>query len=484
MFLFAAVLAWHTGHAQEPSATDSVHIVPMFPAASDPLGRQGFVRVINHSDAPAKVTIQAFDDTERDFAPSTLSLNARQTRHFNSNDLEMGNPGKRLTGGTGAGEGNWHLTLSSDRIIEVLSYVRTQDGFLTAMHDTVPLIDGTYRISTFNPGSNPDQMSMLRLINTGDDFAEVLITGTDDAGERSEGTVSVSVPPGASLTLPAEQLESGDGLEGALGDGTGKWRLSVNSSQSIIAMSLLASPTGHLTNLSTAPEAGGTVQTTVGTGTEVSVRVLYVMPADRLFREDYSRVVSKAIVNVQSWYRRQLDGLSSDIYSVIPEQCRLPQGEDYYSHGDVWSKVLTDVQSCAPVQHGSSEFVWTLYVDVSELEHCDEPHELGRGGDGLTMLPREDLDLLLASGTNVYCDIGEHYRTSESTIGGLAHELGHTFGLPHPPGCDEELPSCDNAALMASGYDSYPDTYLRDDDKAVLRQSPFFKRYLNPLLRN
>ena len=59
--------------------------------------------------------------------------------HFNSNDLEQGNVGKGLTGSTGAGEGDWRLELSSDADIEVLSYIRTTDGFLTAMHDVAPV---------------------------------------------------------------------------------------------------------------------------------------------------------------------------------------------------------------------------------------------------------------------------------------------------------------------------------------------------------
>ena len=42
-------------------------------------------------------------------------------------------------------------------------------------------------------------------------------------------------------------------MTGALGDGAGKWQLTVKSESSIHALSLLSSPTGHLTNLSTAP---------------------------------------------------------------------------------------------------------------------------------------------------------------------------------------------------------------------------------------
>ena len=60
-------------------------------------------------------------------------------------------------------------------------------------------------------------------------------------------------------------------------------------------------------------------------------------------------------------------------------------------------------------------------------------------------------------------------------IGGAGHELGHTFGLTHPPGCAEGLPSCDDACLMWLGYLLYPNTYLREPEKVQLRVSPFFR---------
>ena len=80
------------------------------------------------------------------------------------------------------------------------------------------------------------------------------IVGIDDAG-RSPGTeVTVTVPAGASRTLTAAELETGGaGLDGALGDGAGKWRLLITCEEPIVVMSLLSSPTGHLTNLSTVP---------------------------------------------------------------------------------------------------------------------------------------------------------------------------------------------------------------------------------------
>ena len=203
-----------------------------------------------------------------------------------------------------------------------------------------------------------------------------------------------------------------------------------------------------------------------------SVRVMYLAPADREFRADYSAGIAAASVDVQSWYRNQLDGLTFSIYSVVPEWCQLPREHDYYSHGNAWEKVLRDVQSCAPVRGDTSWFSWALYVDVYEA--CGEPHELGRGGAGLTMVARWDLEGLVNPGDYYYCDEGPYDGRLGRWFGGLAHELGHTFGLPHAPGCDGGQAACDSAALMGDGYSSYPNTYLRDDEKSVLRRSPFF----------
>ena len=256
-----SLLSSRNGHLSNLSTVPAnleggVRTLPMFPAASDPLGREGVVRVINHSDEAGVVTIDAFDDSGRAAAPLTLALGAGETVQFNSHDLEMGNPGKGIAGGTGEGDGHWRLALSSNLNIEVLAYIRMVGGFLTAMHDTVPREGTRHRVATFNPGSNASQVSWLRLVNAGSETAEVVITGIDSRGERSWGNVSVSVPAGTTRTLAAHKLEvGGDGFEGEIGDGEGKWQLVVESQQPILVLSLLSSPMGHVTNLSTWPTA-------------------------------------------------------------------------------------------------------------------------------------------------------------------------------------------------------------------------------------
>ena len=260
-----SLLATPTGHLANLSApppeadAGGARTVPLFLSASDPSGREGFLRVVNRSDAAGTVRIEAFDGSDFAYEPVTLSLDAGQTRHFNSDDLENGNAGKGLSGSTGAGRGDWRLELTSELDIEALAYIRTKDGFVTSMHDLAPAAaDGLlHRVAFLNPGSNYRQASKLRLVNRGAADAEATIEGIDDAG-RSPGTaVRVRVPAGGAASLESKALEEGgEGFEGALGDGKGKWRLWVASDRPLLVASLLDTPTGHLANLSTGAGPG------------------------------------------------------------------------------------------------------------------------------------------------------------------------------------------------------------------------------------
>ena len=250
-----------TGHLTNLSAVprneyQGTHTVPLFPAKTA-LNRQGFARVVNHTDEAAEVAVLAYDDDGTEHGPVTLSLDANETAHFNSADLEDGNEAKGLSGGVGSGTGDWRLQLTSESDIEVLAYVRTDDGFVTTMHDAAPSLIHTHRVAVFNPGSNANQVSSLRLANPGDTDAEVTITGVDDDGESPGSEITVTVPGKASMTFTSRELEAGaSGSEGSLGDGRGKWQLEIHADREIVAMSVLESPTGHLTNLSTAPVRG------------------------------------------------------------------------------------------------------------------------------------------------------------------------------------------------------------------------------------
>ena len=198
--------------------------------------------------------------------------------------------------------GDWRLRLSSELDIEVLAYNRTGDGLLTTLHDVVPSSETAqaHHVAVFNPASNDNQVSRLRIVNPGAEPATVTIEGIDDDGQSPGTPVELTVPSRAARTLTSQALETGrfaEGLEatGGLGDGTGKWRLVVSADQAIEAMSLMSSPTGHLVNLSTAAPAGEVVpapvvavragieiagRSTASTGTPVELSVRSVGMSD------------------------------------------------------------------------------------------------------------------------------------------------------------------------------------------------------------
>ena len=258
-FAALGVLTAILAAASMPSMAQNTHSLPL--VLPDGGSQAGFVRIGNRSGQSGTVRILAIDDTGEQFGPVTLSLDANETVNFNSRDLEQGNESKGLSAGVGDGSGYWRLILDTALNISPLAYIRTSDGFVTAMHDVAPETEADsrrYRVVFLNPGSNMRQVSRLRLINPGSTTAEVTITGRDDAGDDAPGgTVRLNLPARSARTLTAQTLEAGTGLDGRLGDGAGKWSLTVSSNVDIQVMSLLRSPTGHLANLSTAPMHAG-----------------------------------------------------------------------------------------------------------------------------------------------------------------------------------------------------------------------------------
>ena len=228
-------------------AAGGTQTVPLFAPADDGI-RQGFARVVNLSDRAGTVAIRARDDAGA-LHRTSFDIAASAVRHFNSDDLERGNAAKGMAG-VGDGAGDWHLALDSDLPIAVSAYLRTDDGFLTAMNAVVDRgPDGVHRVMTFNPASNAAQQSMLRLVNLSDRAATATVRGVDDRGAPGDRPVTVALRPNGAATLTAKELE-----DGGLGDGSGKWRLLVTAPETVAVMSLMSTRTGHLTNLSSAPE--------------------------------------------------------------------------------------------------------------------------------------------------------------------------------------------------------------------------------------
>ena len=214
--------------------------------------RQGFVRIINGTGSNDSVRITAVDDAGNAASPFSIELPAGASVHFNSDDLADGNSAKGIRSIGLPRQGHWRLRVEAAEDVKVMAFVRTRAGFLTAMHDVLPR-DGQGRLEAWmlNPGSNRNQESSLRLVNTGTNSERVSIRGVDDRS-RSAGPVTLTLAAGQARTISAFDLENGaQGLSGRLGDGGGKWRLTIEAGQSVMGMGLLETPDGPITNIST-----------------------------------------------------------------------------------------------------------------------------------------------------------------------------------------------------------------------------------------
>ena len=205
--------------------------------------------MINLSDQSGAVTIAARSDTGVVREETSFRISGNAVFAFNSDDLEYGNADKGLTG-IGTGDGDWHLTLDSDLPLTVSTYARSADGLLTEMNRTVPRDpDGIHRVMTFNPKSAMRRVSQLRLVNPHERPVTITVKGIDDLGADSAGQVTVTLAANEARTLTAGHLE-----DRGLGDGAGKWRLFVTATEPITVMNLMRTISGHLANLSSAPE--------------------------------------------------------------------------------------------------------------------------------------------------------------------------------------------------------------------------------------
>ena len=269
----------------EPPATRLAAAVPLLVSASNP-DRQGFVRIINESGESGMVRIFAVDDAGTGADPIEIALGAHQAFHFNADDLENGNAAKGIEAVGRPGRGDWRLDLESALNVRALAYVRTNDGFLTAMHDVLPRDAGGWLVvPTFNPASNRTRVSRLRLANTGATAASVRIEGFDDQGTLA-GPVTFTLVAGESRTLSALDLEEGaQGLTGRLGDGTGKWYLLLGGAgSSVFGMSLLDSASGHLSNISTMANSIST--------RDISINVPLLVSASDAIRQGFVRILN------------------------------------------------------------------------------------------------------------------------------------------------------------------------------------------------
>ena len=151
------------------------------------------------------------------------------------------------------------VPIAPTTVTQVTTFTRngiTVPGTSCAL-DPMKLNGPVVHVYTFNPAGNTTQSSFLRVSDTGPAGRMVTITGIDDSGHPGAGPVSFALAAGQSVQLPSSCLQSGTScpagvtVTGALGTGTGKWRLTVSGTfPNMVVTSLNRNNnSGTLTNL-------------------------------------------------------------------------------------------------------------------------------------------------------------------------------------------------------------------------------------------
>lgn len=189
------------------------------------------------------------------------------------------------------------------------------------------------------------------------------------------------------------------------------------------------------------------------------VRFIYLVPSDRAMQPEYTRAIETAARSLQRWYAGQTGGFTFMLHQPLVEVARTSHTAAWYNEHPkgkdqrffTWYNAVDDAKARFGVKIGDRATIWVVYVDAFG--------GTGAGLQGVACLPEHDLLGL----------VGRHPKEKnvQRWIGGLGHELGHGFGLPHAGDAQPK-------ALMQFGYISYPTAYLTPADLATLRSCGFF----------
>jgi hypothetical protein len=186
--------------------------------------------------------------------------------------------------------------------------------------------------------------------------------------------------------------------------------------------------------------------------------MVYLLPSDVAYDPRVALGMDRAIRHLQIWYQNQLaDGRTFSINFPAITVLHSSHPASYFATSS-WTRATDEVFAALGGRFYDQSAVWNIYLPVVTD---------GQGGSASVALLGEN-DVLGISGE----DTGGF--TIARWVGGLGHEMGHAFGLPHPPGCEEGVVSEDCSSLMYLGYLDYPETFLTAAEKEQLNASPFY----------
>lgn len=206
---------------------------------------------------------------------------------------------------------------------------------------------------------------------------------------------------------------------------------------------------------------------------KLSVRVAYLVPSDRAFNADYRDALRSAVLDLQRWYRDNVDGETFQLSDPIVEVFATPHTADWYTTNP--NEGSAQFQFCSNVAEdgravigGDVDTVLVFVIDAPAEGDQAAACGGGQSGQGRAELSANVLRMIAGES-----DL--HAKVLFGT-GILGHEMGHAFGLDHPPGCEDADPLTPCPATIMFGSGGYPNVGLLPEEREVLSASPLFKQ--------
>lgn len=158
-----------------------------------------------------------------------------------------------------------------------------------------------------------------------------------------------------------------------------------------------------------------------------TIKVMYLLPTDVAQRPDFEVGVHRAVAAAQLWYFNDLGrGVTFGMADPLVETARLAHPESWYraraqSRNDrenLWEFTLAEAFPLTGGSYNYARHTWAYFLDA------DLPNIASQGVEGVALLMRKDIVEML--GRQPTC----------GSVGRIAHELGHAYGLEHPADCD------------------------------------------------